>query len=1220
MNIRWKRYAALVALVLFAALFPAGDALAEVNFKVTEGAGLRVFDKTKGHYMEFMEYEVKKTGTEGGYDLFAASVPLGSFHYEAGGRGSGFLKNVQMLTIQNLALRTTVTLDIERYNPEKRLREVPAHDSNLYFNVNDQQQLVLSPGEGFPIMPIRVWQAMIGVWANYFVEPDYHVEAFGDKDAIEWEWAGAPGGEYIQIKAKKPGVAVLKVTYDAMQWWGKDETPDTIVGSYRPKDKYEYFDPIDPGLTGTIVVNVVAPGTERNIKTNIQWRDEFDIVYFDGAKTDYANYTFSPSGAEGLTVRAHRPLNDEGAPWGAGWSSARKNTDGSFTVKLYHGRNVVEVGAAGSPYKEYHVVTARRLKIIKKEEGRIYFDGLITPVEKLSGIYNPSSVYVSYSQGVKSPSFQYSLGDPNKAFITASSGVLTQGKIMGSQLGDGTGSHKTLRPGIGKDPNLSAGTSGFDSYGRLPDIYLTGSPPAPEPEYDAEIGIADGKSGGAQSGGGWSFADGVLTISGQGAYKITGGTDANRIAVAPGVYADITLSGVNIDSPSGAALSLADGAGISLLLEGENEMKSASAPGIEAGPGASLVITSAMGYSRSEGSLVVTGGSGSAGIGGASETAGGSITVAGGTVTTTGGATGAGIGGGSRGDGGEIAVLGGIVTATGGTDAAGIGGGAGGDSGTITISGPNYALYVEDEGKAYSYDDEALIIAVAGGGDAQHVGHGAGGETSGAISLPSPELNLQKISFPDIEGITAPDYNGTPASEITETSEFTGTVVWEPADSPFKPNTVYTATITLKPKRGYTLEGVAENFFKVAGAVSSENAEGSGALSAVFPKSSSDKDSAAPVITAQPKDASVEVGAAVKLSVAADSPDGGTLSYQWYGNDNRSASGGYEIEGAAAADFTPDTSAGSTTYYYAVVTNAKEESNPTSAASAAAKVTVGNTDAAGSEESAGGEGEREEETTTPGETETTETPGQEKPGDKTPSEVPGDSNDTQGEIGAVPFIPDRPYVTPASNVQALSAADTGSLPAALRSMVTESDGETVAKESAVLSGLGRAEGAATVKALPLFRADVPPGETGVVTIPVRLSELKGMEFGDLSVVKLKADGTVEPFGKASSPERIGASQYVFTDGRGNEYRPDDEIESGVSYLLSLGIEDGSDFDSDEAPGEILDPAAIVAETDTVVPGDSGTSGGSGGCGAGTFVLAALGLAAALTPRKRGKRA
>jgi sulfatase modifying factor 1 len=91
------------------------------------------------------------------------------------------------------------------------------------------------------------------------------------------------------------------------------------------------------------------------------------------------------------------------------------------------------------------------------------------------------------------------------------------------------------------------------------------------------------------------------------------------------------------------------------------------------------------------------------------------------------------------------------------------------------------------------------------------------------------------INIAAIPGVTVPVCGGTPVTAITETAQYTGTVSWSPTVSgTFAANTVYTATITLTAKTGYTLTGVAENSFTVAGATAT-NAVNSGVVTAVFP-------------------------------------------------------------------------------------------------------------------------------------------------------------------------------------------------------------------------------------------------------------------------------------------------------------------------------------------------------------------------------------------------
>jgi hypothetical protein len=99
-----------------------------------------------------------------------------------------------------------------------------------------------------------------------------------------------------------------------------------------------------------------------------------------------------------------------------------------------------------------------------------------------------------------------------------------------------------------------------------------------------------------------------------------------------------------------------------------------------------------------------------------------------------------------------------------------------------------------------------------------------------AASITPATVNLAAVP-----GVIAPVRGATPVTTITPTAQYTGTVTWMPADSPFKASTTYTATITLTPTPNYTLAGVAADFFTAAGATSATNAADDGMISAAFP-------------------------------------------------------------------------------------------------------------------------------------------------------------------------------------------------------------------------------------------------------------------------------------------------------------------------------------------------------------------------------------------------
>jgi len=112
------------------------------------------------------------------------------------------------------------------------------------------------------------------------------------------------------------------------------------------------------------------------------------------------------------------------------------------------------------------------------------------------------------------------------------------------------------------------------------------------------------------------------------------------------------------------------------------------------------------------------------------------------------------------------------------------------------------------------------------------------------------------VNIVTIQGVNAPANGGTPVRTITGNAQYSGTVTWSPDHSTFAPAMQYTATIILTPKDGFTLEGVRDNFFSVARAISVTNAANSGVITAVFPLTASTNiDSVAISVTAPVKSA-----------------------------------------------------------------------------------------------------------------------------------------------------------------------------------------------------------------------------------------------------------------------------------------------------------------------------------------------------------------------------
>jgi len=90
------------------------------------------------------------------------------------------------------------------------------------------------------------------------------------------------------------------------------------------------------------------------------------------------------------------------------------------------------------------------------------------------------------------------------------------------------------------------------------------------------------------------------------------------------------------------------------------------------------------------------------------------------------------------------------------------------------------------------------------------------------------------ISLFSITTIDVPKNHRMPDVETIENDEYTATVSWSPVEEYFENGVVYTATITVSPKLGYTLTGVPANAFTVTGATAT-NSINEGVITAVYP-------------------------------------------------------------------------------------------------------------------------------------------------------------------------------------------------------------------------------------------------------------------------------------------------------------------------------------------------------------------------------------------------
>ena len=154
-----------------------------------------------------------------------------------------------------------------------------------------------------------------------------------------------------------------------------------------------------------------------------------------------------------------------------------------------------------------------------------------------------------------------------------------------------------------------------------------------------------------------------------------------------------------------------------------------------------------------------------------------------------------------------------------------------------------------------------LVFALAGCDEAEDTSTTTSNYGYTPVVTPSGKV----VTIDVIKGVIVPAYGLTPVTAITENEQYSGTVTWNGNPYPFAASTVYTATITLTPKTGYTLQGVAADFFKVEGSPSASNSANSGIITAVYPQTDSKRVSNIAIKT-QPTKLTYKIGEALDLT------------------------------------------------------------------------------------------------------------------------------------------------------------------------------------------------------------------------------------------------------------------------------------------------------------------------------------------------------------------
>lgn len=340
-------------------------------------------------------------------------------------------------------------------------------ESGVLLNINERNKLSLDVGETYKVRAYRApWQIINTDSDNIMIEPDFHFNILSGETVIEIQETdgGNASGNWAEVTAINEGVAIVEVTYDAID----------VAWS----DKTETYGATNPRRSGVFVVTV---GSEYGDVYGVDLDCEYHTEYFTG---DSGILTVMPQGNH---VRVEVANVWQGTI--RTWKNIVGNY-GSFEVPIANGNNILKITADG--VTDYRIVRGSKLETVitnhtnprrtesvcPGDELTVGFKGLFQWIPKFSGIYNPSRVYATYElngQTVESVRSQYELPETTMSITVPADATelitLTNGKLTGNSLGSVWSAHRQLTD-AGVPANFNASGIPLEDLA-LPDLVIS---------------------------------------------------------------------------------------------------------------------------------------------------------------------------------------------------------------------------------------------------------------------------------------------------------------------------------------------------------------------------------------------------------------------------------------------------------------------------------------------------------------------------------------------------------------------------------------------------------------------------------------------------------------------------------------------------------------------------------------------------------------------------
>ncbi|MDR3338632.1 MAG: T9SS type A sorting domain-containing protein [Candidatus Symbiothrix sp.] len=475
------------------------------SITVPEDASLFVGKKT-AHFVDFTEVEALNTTSVGGKTVYNFKLAASQvYNYRVSQTGklthAGQFNMTATLAPFEITAEMLASADPKRIDYDVKSNS-GYNVGDIFLNINERGHLKLAPGGTHRMLSMRSWELTDNSTNNYFIEPDFHYAVINengvvDNSVVEVNSKGA-------ITAKSNGIAIVLVTYDAIAL-NSTYTMGRDWSAIWPENTGAFVVTVgqgESGITPNIKINEGSLNTGATVvKLAVDNVDaEHDVFYYLESTGGY-DYTFKPVGVTSVTV-AYPVIGTNSATYnGFSATGVTANADGSYTVRLLKGRNIVKLTAANGR-SEYQVFTAKPTgydilnasnpgeQIQPGDNVSVCFHGLFHPANKMAGIYNFTArvQYDSIPSGsgitapLQSPANQYAYASTESAqtltFTVPTNWDVTKtlnfshGMLRTSNFGDPVGNHRNTSPDFGRAPNFAA-IQVNAVFGALPDFSVT---------------------------------------------------------------------------------------------------------------------------------------------------------------------------------------------------------------------------------------------------------------------------------------------------------------------------------------------------------------------------------------------------------------------------------------------------------------------------------------------------------------------------------------------------------------------------------------------------------------------------------------------------------------------------------------------------------------------------------------------------------------------------